>query len=148
MKTLEIQKLIEFIAKLGLQEVNIETEDIKLHIKKSMMHPGETAPPSSSAPLVPQTLPKSEEDVSEPNTNYLMIKSPMIGTFYRSANPDTPPFVKEGDTIHAGTKLCIIEAMKLYNEIESEHSGRIIKILVDNVSPVEYDQPLFLIDPS
>lgn len=153
MKTIEIQELIEFITKSGLEEVNIETDAIKIHVKRSMPAPQyiTSATPtnfSSSSPNLPISaiLPLPIENAAE--TNYLTIKSPMIGTFYRSPNPESPDFVKEGDIIAKGTKLCIIEAMKLYNEIEAEVSGKIVKVLLDDVSPVEYDQPLFLVDPS
>ncbi|MBX9890416.1 MAG: acetyl-CoA carboxylase biotin carboxyl carrier protein [Amoebophilaceae bacterium] len=140
MKTLEVQALIAFITESGLQEVHIETADIKLHIKRNL----------SSYPETPSALSHTPTPTAPPdlNSHYLPITSPMIGTFYRSPHPDAPPFVKEGDEITKGTKLCIIEAMKLYNEIEAEISGKVVKILVDNVSPVEYDQPLFLIDPA
>ncbi|MCT4697133.1 MAG: acetyl-CoA carboxylase biotin carboxyl carrier protein [Candidatus Cardinium sp.] len=142
MKTKEIQELIDFITKSGLEEVHIETEAIKIHIKRSIPIPGHM--PS----LAPNTLslPTPATD-PEHSPQYITVKSPMIGTFYRSPNPEAAPFVKEGDEIVKGTKLCIIEAMKLYNEIESEVIGKIVQVLVDDVSPVEYDQPLFLVDP-
>lgn len=150
MKTTEIQELIDFITKSGLEEVNIETEVIKIHVKRSLVIPQQLPtmvssglPLAASTPLV-QPLSVQQSSLE---TNYLTIKSPMIGTFYRSPNPGQDPFVKEGDIIAQGTKLCIIEAMKLYNEIESEVAGKIIQILVDDVAPVEYDHPLFLIEP-
>lgn len=150
MKTTEIQELIDFITKSGLEEVNIETEAIKIHVKRSMPIPQHVAaalpnvfsPSLSSSPS--SVAPGKESSIE---TNYITVKSPMIGTFYRSPNPSEAPFVKEGDTIVKGSKLCIIEAMKLYNEIESEITGKIVQILVDDVSPVEYDQPLFLVHP-
>lgn len=153
MKTIEIQELIEFITKSGLEEVNIETDAIKIHVKRSMSAPQyitSTTPTnlSFSPPNLPISATLSLPTENAVETNYLTIKSPMIGTFYRSPNPESPAFVKEGDIIAKGTKLCIIEAMKLYNEIEAEVSGKIVKVLLDDVSPVEYDQPLFLVDPS
>jgi len=154
METKEIQKLIDFIAQSGLDEVNIETEDLKLKVKRhstsQIVNPAPqlaalqpVAVPAVAA--VPETkeAPKSESAAS----NLLTIKSPMIGTFYRSSSPETPEFVKVGDEIKPGKTVCIIEAMKLFNEIESEISGRIVKILVDNATPVEFDQPLFLVEP-
>ncbi|CAH2560118.1 acetyl-CoA carboxylase biotin carboxyl carrier protein [Cardinium endosymbiont of Oedothorax gibbosus] len=142
MKTKEIHELIDCITKSGLEEVHIETENIKIHVKRSMPIPGHLAPLAPNAP--PPSIPTQTVENSR---NYITIKSPMIGTFYRSPNPEEAPFVKEGDAIVKGTKLCIIEAMKLYNEIESEVTGKIVQILVDDVSPVEYDQPLFVVDP-
>ena len=142
MKTTEIQELIDFITKSGLEEVHIETEAIKIHVKRSI--------PGHVAPLAPNALPlptQATASVQDNSPDYITIKSPMIGTFYRSPNPSEAPFVKEGDVIAKGNKLCIIEAMKLYNEIESEVTGKIVQILVDDVSPVEYDQPLFVVDP-
>ncbi|MEQ8416915.1 MAG: acetyl-CoA carboxylase biotin carboxyl carrier protein [Imperialibacter sp.] len=155
MKAKEIQDLIDFISKSGLEEVNIETEEFKIKVKRNsdaprmVEHmPAAPAPvaaapaPAAAAPAAP--APKSGNDESK----YLTIKSPMIGTFYRSPNPETDVFVKVGDKVKSGQPVCIIEAMKLFNEIESEVSGTIVKVLVDNASPVEYDQPLFLVDPS
>lgn len=150
MKTTEIQELIDFITKSGLEEVNIETAAIKIHVKRSIPAPQQMASlvPNGHPLSLPTQVP-SMPTVQENNleAGYITIKSPMIGTFYRSPNPAEAPFIKEGDTIVKGTKLCIIEAMKLYNEIESEVTGKIVQILVDDVSPVEYDQPLFLVDP-
>ena len=156
MKTVEVQALIAFIAESGLQEVHIETSDIKLHIKRNLSPYPETTSalshaPTTALPAKPSMLhtpAPTPAQASDLNSRYLPITSPMIGTFYRSPHPDAPPFVKEGDEITKGTKLCIIEAMKLCNEIEAEIAGKVVKILVDNVSPVEYDQPLFLIDPA
>ncbi|TDG95599.1 acetyl-CoA carboxylase biotin carboxyl carrier protein [Cardinium endosymbiont of Culicoides punctatus] len=157
MKTTEIQELIEFITQSGLEEVSIETEAIKIHIKRSIPVPQyiTSSTPTSLLPSVPN-VPIVSVD-THPTTmgadhigeaNYITIKSPMVGTFYRSPNPDAPPFVQVGDSITKGTKLCIIEAMKLYNEIEAEINGKIVKVLLDDISPVEYDQPLFLVDPA
>ncbi|WP_419241805.1 acetyl-CoA carboxylase biotin carboxyl carrier protein [Cardinium endosymbiont of Nabis limbatus] len=150
MKTKEIQELIDFITKSGLEEVHIETEAIKIHVKRSIPMAGHipSLPPNtlaSAQTAQAASLPAAKADGLE--TNYVTIKSPMIGTFYRSPSPTEAPFVKEGDAIVKGTKLCIIEAMKLYNEIESEVTGKIVQILVDDVSPIEYDQPLFVVDP-
>lgn len=160
MKPQEIQELIDFISKSGLDEVNIETSDFKIAVKKhsAVTLAPEAAPrasqpaqanipagsPAPQAPAPQQTESASKEDSSR----YVEIKSPMIGTFYITPNPDSPAFVQVGDSVKAGDTVCIIEAMKLFNEIESEVSGKIVKVLVDNASPVEYDQPLFLVDPS
>lgn len=157
MQIIEIQELIDFINKSGLEEVNIETEAIKIHVKRSIASPPYNAPavyntPPSAAPLHPPisspTFPIPTSTAPTIEANYITIKSPMIGTFYQSPNPEAPPFVTKGSIIAKGTKLCIIESMKLYNEIEADITGKIVKILVDDVSPVEYDQPLFLVDPS
>ncbi len=160
MKIEEIQKLIENINKLNLEEVNIETETLKLKIKKhtpssvvasALLHPDAVALPAAGQPMIPTTAPAvaNTTHTNEPDvaTNQVEIKSPMIGTFYRSANPDTPPFVSVGDEVKVGQGICIIEAMKLFNEIEAEVAGKITQILVDDASPVEYDQPLFTIEP-
>ena len=157
MKAKEIQDLIDFIAKSELAEVNIETEAFKISVKKAVeptIQRIETiaAPaPVAAAPAAAAPSPAAAPAPAAPaatDKKYIEIKSPMIGTFYRSANPDSPAFVQVGDKVSAGSTVCIIEAMKLFNEIESEVSGTIVKILVDNASPVEYDQPLFLVDPS
>ncbi len=169
MKAKEIQELIDFIAKSGLEEVNIETEQFKLKVKRnspaqykfpetvpqpiiSLANPSTTAtvpqPQIIQAPATSLTPAASATSSSGNENQYVTIKSPMIGTFYRSSNPDAPVFVNIGDDVKKGQTVCIIEAMKLFNEIESEVSGRIVKILVENASPVEYDQPLFLVDPS
>jgi acetyl-CoA carboxylase biotin carboxyl carrier protein len=158
MKTSEIRDLIDFISKTGLNEVNIETKELKLHVKRE---PDQKILKSSAAvasgPVqtytAPQQIsnatPKAEKiEVESAGSKLVEIKSPMIGTFYRSPNPDSPSFVNVGDKVTKGQIICIIEAMKLFNEIESEVSGKIVKVLVDNSSPVEYDQPLFLVDPS
>jgi len=165
----EIQDLIKFVSKTGISEVELETKDFKIIIKSGA---GEQAPavtpnqivvqapvplpvvsqpqaveaaqavPAPQAEVTPAQVAGSEE------SNYITIKSPMIGTFYRSPSPDKPAFVGVGDVIESGKVICIIEAMKLFNEIEAEVSGKIIKFLVDDASPVEYDTPLFLVDPS
>lgn len=147
MKIKEIEGLIDFIAKSGLEEVNIETEQIKLAIKKTA--PVLSTPASEAVPFAVATLPTlAGATDSEPTHNYIEFKSPMIGTFYQAPNPDAAPFVAIGNQIEKGQKICVIEAMKLFNEIEADISGTIVKILVDDASPVEYDQPLFLIDPA
>ena len=165
MKTKEIRDLIDFISKSGLNEVNIETDELKLSVKRNPItqviesHITPPLPPAApgttSVPPVVQSTSESSpaaeasEAPSGPSTdNYVEIKSPMIGTFYRSQNPESDPFLSVGDVVKAGQPVCIIEAMKLFNEIESEISGTVVKILVDDTTPVEYDQPLFLIDPS
>jgi acetyl-CoA carboxylase biotin carboxyl carrier protein len=154
----QIQDLIRFVAKSGVNEVSIEQNDFKITIKTNQAptyvtasvpapEPVYAAAPVASAPA--QTAGAEPAAPPAADTSKLItIKSPMIGTFYRSAGPDKPLFVNVGDEIKEGQVLCIIEAMKLFNEIESEVSGRIIKILVDNASPVEYDQPLFLVEPA
>lgn len=160
MKAKEIRDLIDFISKSGLDEVNIETQEFKISVKKSApiintiteapiaVAP---APQGAEVPVVsvqPTASSISEDQSSEEDSNYIEIKSPMIGTFYNTPSPDAEPFVNVGDLVKVGQTVCIVEAMKLFNEIESEYSGKIIKILVENASPVEYDQPLFLVDPS
>ena len=161
MKPQEIQELIDFISKSGLDEVNIETSDFKIAVKKHSAAPQvEAAPRSmaspsapaagSPAPVAPAPKPAAEKaaEAKDDTSKYIEIKSPMIGTFYRSSSPESDSFVQVGDSVKTGQTVCIVEAMKLFNEIESEVSGKIVKILVDNASPVEYDQPLFLVDPS
>ncbi len=150
----QIQDLIRFVSKSGVNEVSIEQENFKITIKTNQVATivNASLPDVSSAPLashvVAQPVIASSPAIPVADTsNYITVKSPMIGTFYRSASPEKPLFVNVGDEIKPGTVLCIIEAMKLFNEIESEVSGRIVKILVDNASPVEYDQPLFLVEP-
>ncbi|MFQ3214457.1 MAG: acetyl-CoA carboxylase biotin carboxyl carrier protein [Marivirga sp.] len=153
MKAKEIQDLINFISKSGLDEVNIETEEFKIKVKKSsdvktqmIQAAAPTPAPAAAAPSA-----AADDDTSSATNDddkYLTIKSPMIGTFYRTPNPDSPTFVNIGDSVKTGDTVCIVEAMKLFNEIESEVSGKIVKVLVDNATPVEYDQPLFLVDPS
>lgn len=157
----EIQNLIKFVARSGAAEVNLETENFKINIKTDAAYkeagvpqiismpeaqqapaavpaPASTPAPAAAAPVV-----EAEDD-----SKYVVIKSPMIGSFYRRPSPDKDLFVNVGDEITVGSVVCIIEAMKLFNEIESEVSGKIVKILVDDQTPVEYDQPLFLVDPS
>jgi acetyl-CoA carboxylase biotin carboxyl carrier protein len=157
----EIQALIKFVAKSGAQEVSLETEDFKINIKTGSDAEQPTiiqavapqAPvamataPAAAAPAPAAAAPPAEAPADD-NSNYITIKSPMIGTFYRSASPEEDAFVKVGDEVKPGDVVCIIEAMKLFNEIESEVSGKIVKVLVDDQTPVEYDQPLFLVDPS
>lgn len=155
METKEIQKLIDFISNSGLDEVNIETADLKLNIKRySNVAPVVAAPVAHTlapAPIAPATTaaPAASAEPAAPAaaSNLVTIKSPMIGTFYRAAGPDKPNFVEVGDDVSVGKVVCIIEAMKLFNEIESEVSGKIVKILVDDATPVEFDQPLFLVEP-
>jgi acetyl-CoA carboxylase biotin carboxyl carrier protein len=156
----EIQALIKFVAKSGAQEVSLETEDFKINIKtgsdaeqptiiQAMAPQAPVAMAAAPAPAAP--APAAAAPAAAPaddNSNYITVKSPMIGTFYRSASPEADAFVKVGDEVKPGDVLCIIEAMKLFNEIESEVSGKIVKVLVDDQTPVEYDQPLFLVDPS
>ena len=150
MKPKEIQDLIDYISSTGLAEVKIKTEEFELSVKKYA--DGATAAPAPqyiAAPAaVPAPAPAAAAPSPAPSSNLVEIKSPMIGTFYLTANPDSAPFVTEGGSISAGKTVCIIEAMKLFNEIEAEISGKIVKILVANASPVEYDQPLFLVDPA
>ncbi len=153
----QIQDLIKFVAKSGVNEVSIEEEDFKITIKTNQAPTYVTATVPAAAPLPAATAapvatasesPKQQAaPKAEDTSNYVTIKSPMIGTFYRSASPDKPAFVNVGDDIAAGKVVCIVEAMKLFNEIESEVSGKIVKILVDDAQPVEYDQPLFLVEP-
>ena len=152
----EIQALIKFVAKSGAQEVSLETEDFKINIKTGSDAEQPTiiqamapqAPLAMTAAPAPAAAAPVNEAPADDNSNYITVKSPMIGTFYRSANPEADAFVKVGDEVNPGDVVCIIEAMKLFNEIESEVSGKIVKVLVDDQTPVEYDQPLFLVDPS
>lgn len=160
MKTSEIRDLIDFISKSGLNEVNVETKELKLHVKREpdqkvfkstpVVAPVATTQTIASAPAVqatPATKEKAAVEAPASGKKTVEIKSPMIGTFYRSGNPDSPPFVSVGDKISKGQTVCIIEAMKLFNEIESEFSGTIVKAMVENASPVEYDQVLFVVEP-
>jgi acetyl-CoA carboxylase biotin carboxyl carrier protein len=160
MKTSEIRDLIDFISKSGFNEVNIETKELKLSVKRE---PDQKVFKSTPVPVVTQAaqvaapvgqalsaVPAKSEAPSAPavsSKKTAEIKSPMIGTFYRSGNPDSPPFVSVGDKITKGQPVCIIEAMKLFNEIESEVSGTIVKVMVENATPVEYDQVLFVVEP-
>ena len=158
----EIQNLIKFVAKSGATEVKLEMDDFKITIKTTaegtestttyvqqmpmQAAPQMAAPQIAAAPVVadaPAATPAADD-----NSKYVTVKSPIIGTFYRKPAPDKPMFVEVGSTIGKGDVLCVIEAMKLFNEIESEVSGKIVKVLVDDSSPVEFDQPLFLVDPS
>ena len=168
----EIQELIKFVAKSGATEVDLEIDNVKISIKSPpKKRRGEKddpiptmiqqAPELLNIPVAPIKQAAQEQEESNPSiqdasdkkvgeekeSNYITIKSSMIGTFYRSSSPDKPPFVNVGDDIKVGDTICIVEAMKLFNEIESEVSGKIIKVLVDDSTPVEFDQPLFLIDP-
>ena len=162
----EIQELIKFVAKSGATEVNLEIDNVKISIKSPAkkgalpettiiqqipvaqspaVMPAAAAAPIAAAPAA-EAAPKAEQSKEE--DKYVTVKSPMIGTFYRKPSPDKDTFVNVGDTIKPGDVICVIEAMKLFNEIESEISGKIVKVLVDDSTPVEYDQPLFLVDPS
>ncbi len=151
----EIQELIKFVAKSGVSEVSIDRKDFKITIKATGAAPvvvNATVPVAAPVQQVPAAAPAAPVNApvapaAAEASNLITIKSPMIGTFYRSSSPDKPSFVNVGDEIGTGKVVCIIEAMKLFNEIESEVSGKIVKILVDNASPVEYDQPLFLVEP-
>jgi acetyl-CoA carboxylase biotin carboxyl carrier protein len=157
----QIQELVKLINKTNIGEITIEEEGVKITVKQKkdpVQHiiaggqqapmfsapaaptPASTPAPAASAPVAPAAASKSD--------NYITIKSPMIGTFYRQSGPGKPIFINEGDEVSPGSIVCIIEAMKLFNEIESEVKGKIVKILVEDASPVEFDQPLFLVDPS
>lgn len=159
----EIQNLIRFVAKSGASEVKLEMDDVKITIKTGsdddristtmVQHMPAVAPVQAQAqPVAQQATSAASAAPASPaedeNSKYITIKSPIIGTFYRKPSPDKPTFVEVGDSISEGDVLCVIEAMKLFNEIESEVSGTIVKVLVDDSSPVEFDQPLFLVDPS
>ena len=152
MKPKEIQDLIDYISNTGLAEVKIKTEEFELSVKKYADSAATVSGPQpiAAAPAPVAVAPAVAAPTPSPvvSSNLVEIKSPMIGTFYLTANPESAPFVTEGGSISAGKTVCIIEAMKLFNEIESEISGKIVKILVANASPVEYDQPLFLVDPA
>ena len=155
----EIQDLIKFVAKSGVNEVEIEMKGVKLVIKTGQTPIYQAAPPVAApvaipvqaapvaAPAAAATAPAAALAKTEDTSKYIEIKSPMIGTFYRRPSPDKDLFVNVGDEIKPGSVLCVIEAMKLFNEIESEFSGRIVKVLVDDSTPVEYDTPLFLVEP-
>jgi len=165
----EIQELIKFVAKSGVSEVDLEMGDMKISIKtppkkgkgqvETVVQQIPVAAAPAIAPVAAQSTPvvtavpevAAETLVASSDTDdskYITIKSPMIGTFYRKPSPDKDPFVNVGDEVSVGTVVCVVEAMKLFNEIESEISGKIIKVLVEDMSPIEYDQPLFLVDPS
>jgi len=161
----EIQNLIRFVAKSGAHEVKLEMENVKITIKTaadnvaaepttivqqvpSIPQPIAAAPLATAVPETPAQEPESSEKSTEKTDHLIEVKSPIIGTFYRKPSPDKDSFVEIGQQVSTGDVLCVIEAMKLFNEIESEVSGTIVKILVDDAQPVEFDQPLFLIDPS
>ena len=166
MKLNEIQDLIKFVAKSGVSEVELETKDVKIIIKTPTSKNKEQIVVQAPAPTVFQAQAPVVQQVAAPvvetkapeakaaatngadESNYVTVKSPMIGTFYRSSGPDKPAFINVGDEIAPGKITCIIEAMKLFNEIESDVKGKIVKVLVNDATPVEYDQPLFLVDPS
>ena len=161
----DIQELIKFVAKSGATEVNLEIDNVKISIKSPAMKAGKVIEPPvtlvsdmpvatpvvAAAPVAdaPTNLADTQTVTEEEDTSqYITVKSPMIGTFYRKPSPDKDAFVNVGDEIKPGDVLCVVEAMKLFNEIESEVSGKIVKVLADDSSPVEYEQPLFLVDPS
>jgi acetyl-CoA carboxylase biotin carboxyl carrier protein len=152
----EIQNLIKFVSNSGVAEVKLEMDDVKITIRTTLEGNSHDVTYVQQAPMqqaLPQAVPAiapvaTTPAASDENSKYVTIKSPIIGTFYRKPAPDKPMFVEVGSTIGKGDVLCVIEAMKLFNEIESEISGKIVKILVDDSSPVEFDQPLFLVDPS
>ena len=155
----EIQNLIKFVANSGVAEVKLEMDDVKITIRTTLdgnvtettyvqQMPAQATLPQAAAPQQIAPVAAAPEVPVVENAHYITIKSPIIGTFYRKPSPDKPMFVEVGKTISKGDVLCVIEAMKLFNEIESEISGKIVKILVDDTSPVEFDQPLFLVDPS
>ncbi|MCP9199235.1 acetyl-CoA carboxylase biotin carboxyl carrier protein [Gramella sp. GC03-9] len=166
----EIQNLIKFVAKSGASEVKLETGDVKItiktgsddkettivqHVPMGQQHAPQQMPsaPQPAAPAPQQQESGSGEKESKDSSaaddsKYITVKSPIIGTFYRKPSPDKPAFVETGDSVKEGDVLCVIEAMKLFNEIESEVTGKIVKVLVEDSSPVEFDQPLFLVDPS
>lgn len=164
----QIQALIKFVSKSGVSEVELETKDFKINIKTGpresggelhhmvAMPPAAYMPQQQMQPVQPvavsaapaQDAGRPQAPAGDEGKKYITVKSPMIGTFYRSPDPESPTFVNVGDEITPGKVICIIEAMKLFNEIESEVSGKVVKVLVDDATPVEYDQPLFLVDPS
>ena len=162
MKAKELQELLDFIAKSGLNKVHIETEEFTISVQRDPNVKVLSAGPAPLAaaptplalppvqpvlpPIAPMAVAGEAAAPAASAASYTPLKSPMIGTFYRSSGPDTPVFVQVGDQVEKGQVICIIEAMKLFNEIEAEQAGRIVKVLVENASPVEYDQPLFLIE--
>lgn len=163
MEIKEIQELIRFVSKSGVSEVEIEKEGFKIHIKTGSSMPGSpvyaiapaTAPVAPMKPTsVPATIPAAEPALATANnagsstSSGTVVKAPMVGTFYRSAGPDKEAFVKVGDKVQKGQTLCIIEAMKLFNEIEAEFAGTVMEILAENSAPVEFDQPMFVIAQS
>jgi acetyl-CoA carboxylase biotin carboxyl carrier protein len=157
----EIQNLIKFVAKSGASEVKLEMEDVKITIRTGSAKtettivqaaPMAAMPQAATAPIAVQPIVEKTTESAKPtesdDSKYITVKSPIIGTFYRKPAPDKANFVEVGSSIKTGDTVCVIEAMKLFNEIESEVSGKIVKVLVDDSSPVEFDQPLFLVDPS
>jgi acetyl-CoA carboxylase biotin carboxyl carrier protein len=155
----EIQNLIKFVSNSGVAEVKLETGEVKITIRTTLegnspdityvqQAPMQHAMPAPAQASAAPSAPAAPAASSDENSKYVTIKSPMIGTFYRKPAPDKPTFVEVGSTIGKGDVLCVVEAMKLFNEIEAEITGKIVKILVDDMSPVEFDQPLFLVDPS
>ncbi len=155
----EIQNLIKFVANSGVAEVKLEMDDVKITIRTTIESkdtettyiqqlPAQNVMPAAAAPQAASPVVVVATPATDENSKFVIIKSPIIGTFYRKPSPDKPMFTEVGSVISKGDVLCVIEAMKLFNEIESEISGKIVKILVDDMSPVEYDQPLFLVDPS
>ena len=157
----QIQELIKFVSKSGVSEVAIEQKDFKITIKAqeakgkvqeviqvAMPAAAPVAMPAAQVAAAPTPAPAAAPAAAEPKGNTIEVRSPMIGTFYRSPSPDKPAFVEVGQTIKAGDTVCVIEAMKLFNEIEAEVSGTIVKVLVNDSTPVEYDQPLFLVEPA
>jgi acetyl-CoA carboxylase biotin carboxyl carrier protein len=158
MNLAQIQELIKFVSKSGVSEVAIEQKDFKITIKAQEVK-GKTqeviqvalppaAPVAAATAASPAAPAAPASKAEEPKGNTIEIKSPMIGTFYRSPSPDKPPFIEVGSVVKPGDTVCVIEAMKLFNEIESEVSGRVVKVLVTDSSPIEYDQPLFLVEPA
>ena len=158
----EIQNLIKFVSNSGVAEVKLETGDVKITIRTTlegntpeityvqqapMQQAIQAAPVAAPSAIAPAAATPADTTADD-NSKYITIKSPMIGTLYRKPSPDKPMFVEVGSTINKGDVVCVVEAMKLFNEIESEISGKIVKVLVDDSSPVEFDQPLFLVDPS
>jgi len=152
MKSKEIQDIINFIKKTDLDDVSIETENYKIRVKKNKTTYTTTEKVKSEEvkPLKKIEVEDKPEEKKEKegDTKNIIIKSPMIGTFYRSPNPESGPFISEGDIIKPGQTICIVEAMKLFNEIESEVSGKVVKVIANDSSPIEFDQPLFEVDPS
>ncbi|MSP58058.1 MAG: acetyl-CoA carboxylase, biotin carboxyl carrier protein [Flavobacteriales bacterium] len=160
MEIKEIQALIKLMAANGVNEVEINRKDFKIHITKNATQvvntnfvPTTTPVSNSAIPMSPEIqmmspVKASVASVETESSHLITIKSPMVGTFYRTPNPDAPSFVNVGDVINIGKAICVIEAMKLFNEIESEVNGKIVKVLVENSSPIEYDQPLFLVEPA
>lgn len=158
----EIQNLIKFVSNSGVAEVKLETGDVKITIRTTLegntpdityvqqapQMAAAVAPVAAAPVAAAPAAPAAAETPAEDTSKYITIKSPMIGTLYRKPAPDKSPFVEVGSTINKGDVVCVVEAMKLFNEIEAEISGKIVKVLVDDSSPVEFDQPLFLVDPS